>query len=290
MIDQAENLRKLVNSKSEELSKPKDQPKVYSIISGKGGVGKTSVAVNLAIDLSKSGQRVLILDADIGMSNANILLGEQVQSDIFEAIDQDKDLREVIIKSKYGIDLLSGGSDFFYLESLNQEKQDSMLDSLSTLEEYDSIIIDNGAGMNRQSLAFTILGDEIILVTTPEPTAITDAYRVLKLISLYDIKSSVNIIVNQVKSKEDGLETFEKLKNTANQFLGLEVKDIGFIYSDTRVNKATMDQVPYVAKSPSCPASKSINNISNKLLGINNSKNSVGVVNRIGNKILKIFG
>lgn len=291
MIDQAGKLREIIHSKAPVIpTKTKLQPKVYSIVSGKGGVGKTSVAVNLAISFANKGKKVLILDADIGMSNANILLGEYVKSDIFDAIDNGVSFRDILVKSEYGVDLLSGGSEFFRMETLDEAKQAQIVQSLSILEEYDIIIVDNGAGISKQSLAFTILGDEIVLVTTPEPTAITDAYRVLKIVSLYKIKSNVKVIVNQAPDKQGGEEAFEKLRYTANEFLGLDVESMGFIYSDTRVNKAVMDQVPYTVKYPTTLASKGVNDIATKLMGDEEEIKPMNALSRLSNRIMKIFG
>jgi len=290
MMDQAGKLREIVHSVPTPINRPQFQPRVYSIISGKGGVGKTSLAVNLGISLAKLGQKVLILDADIGMSNANILLGEYVRYDIFDALDQGRSFRDILVRTDHGVDLLSGGSEFFRMEELDPAKQQDILKGLSILEDYDTIIIDNGAGISRQSLAFTILGDEIILVTTPEPTAITDAYRVLKTISLYKIKNSVKVVVNQIQNREGGEEAFEKLRYTASEFLGLDIESTGFIYADTRVGKAVMDQVPYVVKYPTSLAGKGVSEIAGKLLGNQGTEETINAVSRLGNRILRIFG
>jgi flagellar biosynthesis protein FlhG len=266
-------------------------PLVYSILSGKGGVGKTSIAVNLGISLSQLGKKVLILDADIGMSNSNILLGVYVKNDIFDALDDDEiDFRKIIVKTDYGVDLISGGADFFKLEGLTKEKQDRVVEELSVLEEYDVMIVDNGAGISRQSIAFTIVGDEIILVTTPEPTAITDAYRVLKIISLYKLKKNVKVIVNQCRSKESGQKAFEKLSNTASRFLKIELEFLGEIFDDVRVNKAVMEEIPLVINYPSSLAGKGIQWVGYKLLNEQERKGKPAVFSKLGNKILRIFG
>jgi len=160
MIDQAGKLRTMVDGSSAPELQAK-QPKIYSILSGKGGVGKTSIAVNLGIALHKLGKRVLILDADIGMGNVNILLGEVVRYDILDALKTGISLRDIIVSSRYGIDIMMGGADLFGLEELDAEQQAGIHKSLGVLEEYDIIIIDNGAGISRQSLAFTILGDRV---------------------------------------------------------------------------------------------------------------------------------
>ena len=306
LMDQADKLRRIVQNEKadqqEKLQKAEQQaaiergenspkmPLVYSILSGKGGVGKTSIAVNLGISLSQQGKKVLILDADIGMSNSDILLGAYVKYDIFDALEQEVDFRQIIVKTRYGVDLISGGADFFKLEGLTKEKQDRVLEELGFLEEYDVLIVDNGAGISRQSIAFTIIGDEILLVTTPEPTAITDAYRVLKIISLYELKKNVKVIVNQSQNEESGKKAFEKLSKTASQFLKIELEFIGEIFNDIRVNKAVMEEIPLVINYPSSLAGKGIHGIAHKLLYEREMEDKPATFRKLGNKILRIFG
>lgn len=303
LTDQADRLRTIVKDKenqqqekpenshiSESSGSPAKMPLVYSVLSGKGGVGKTSIAVNLGISLSQQGKKVLILDADIGMSNSNILLGAYVKHDIFDALEEDVDFREIIVKTEHGVDLISGGADFFKLEGLTKEKQDKVVEELAVLEEYDVLIVDNGAGISRQSIAFTIIGDEILLVTTPEPTAITDAYRVLKIISLYELKKNVKVIVNQSRNEESGQKAFEKLSKTASRFLKIELEFLGEIFNDIRVNKAVMEEVPLVINYPSSLAGKGIQGIAHKLLYDREQDIKPAAFSKLGNKILRIFG
>ncbi|HMM68991.1 MinD/ParA family protein [Gudongella oleilytica] len=289
MIDQAGKLRTMVDGSSAPELQAK-QPKIYSILSGKGGVGKTSIAVNLGIALHKLGKRVLILDADIGMGNVNILLGEVVRYDILDALKTGISLRDIIVSSRYGIDIMMGGADLFGLEELDAEQQAGIHKSLGVLEEYDIIIIDNGAGISRQSLAFTILGDELILVTTPEPTAITDAYKVLKIVSLYKLKSSVKVVINQAHNQENADETFEKLYHTSKEFLKLKLERAGSIFSDSRVNRAVMDQVPFVVKYPTSLACKGVDAMARGMLNGESGIERVDALSRLGNRILRIFG
>lgn len=290
MIDQAGKLRTLVNQDPAIQATNTKQPEVYSILSGKGGVGKTSIAVNMGIAMSRMGLRVLILDADIGMGNVNILLGETVRHDIMDALKGTLTLKDAIVRSVYGIDVLLGGSELFGLENMESNKHESILQALTVLEEYDVILIDNGAGIHKHSLAFAILGDEVILVTTPEPTAITDAYRVLKIVSLYKLKSSVKVIVNQVLSEENGRETFEKLHHTAHQFLKLNLEFSGSVFSDVRVNRAVMEQVPFVVSQSGSLAGKGIQTIVEGLMKRSVTQQSSDVLSRIGNRILRLFG
>jgi flagellar biosynthesis protein FlhG len=290
MIDQAGKLRTMVNGEAAIAVLPERQPKIYSIVSGKGGVGKTSIAVNLGIALSRLGEKVLILDADIGMGNVDILLGEMVKFDVLDALKTGRSFREIVVSSPYGIDIMMGGAELFGLESLDADKQARIHKSLGVLEEYDVIIIDNGAGINRHSLAFTILSDEIILVTTPEPTAITDAYRVLKIVSLYKLKNFVKVVVNQAQNEENAEETFQKLFHTSNEFLKLKLERAGNIFSDSRVNRAVMEQVPFVVKYPASLASRGVDAMAKGLVSGESGIERVDALSRLGNRILRIFG
>lgn len=288
MIDQASNLRKIIDENSKETEKK--NIKIYSVLSGKGGVGKTNFSVNLGIKFTQKGKRVLIIDADVGMTNANIVLGIPIRTNLFDLIKGNKTVGEIITKSPYGVDLISGGSELLEMEKLNFEKQKWVLENLRHLENYDIIIIDNGAGMTKQTISFSLLSDEIILITTPEPTALTDAYRVIKVISNNNIKDKVKVIINQVDSKSTGDDTFNKLLMTVNTFLDISIENTGYIYSDIRVNKAIMEQNPFVIKYPNSLASESIENICSKLIDENIFIKNISNAKELRNKIYRIFG
>lgn len=290
MIDQANKLRKMVNANKDEDQREKHSIKIYSVVSGKGGVGKTNFSINLAIKLQDLGKKVLILDADIGMSNANIMLGIETPLNLFHLLHGNATLSDVVVKGPQGVDLISGGADLFYLESLDYTKQQQIIETLSDFGNYDILIIDNGAGITKQSLTFSIFAHEIILVTTPEPTAITDAYRVLKAISVYKLKAEVKVVVNQIQEESFGVEAFNKLLKTSEQFLDLLLENIGFIYHDARVNKAIMEQKPIVVRYPNALASQNITQISYNLLGDKNYHYNVTNFKQISNRLIKFFG
>lgn len=291
MNDQASRLREMINCTDESFEKTdKKSTEIYSVVSGKGGVGKTSLSINLAIKLQEKGKKVLILDADIGMSNANILLGIAASKNLSQVINGSSSFKDIIIKGPEGIDLVSGGMDLFLIESLGKSEQEGIIKSLEELGEYDIIIIDNGGGINKHSLTFSSFADEIILVTTPEPTALTDAYRVLKANSLCKVKMSTFVVVNQVIDDFQGEETFTKLKNTCKKFLNIELESLGYILNDLRVNKSIMEQVPLVISYPKSLASENIDNIANKLLGLELLKTKNTSVKKLSNRLIKFFG
>lgn len=267
MTDQASKLRSMVMDNKKIKEKMDKQPlKIYSIVSGKGGVGKTNFSINLAIKFQQTGKKVLILDADIGMSNANLLLGIKTPLNLFHFLKGNASLSDIIVTGPQGVHLLSGGSDLLYIENLNYSTQQEIIEKLSNLGIYDVLIIDNGAGISKQSLTFTIFAHEVILVTTPEPTAITDAYRVLKAISTYKLKDKAKVVINQIHENAYGEEAFNKLLKTSQKFLGLSIENIGFIYHDAMVSKAIMEQIPIVLRYPNTLASKNLTQINKNLL------------------------
>lgn len=290
MSDQAGKLRELVGNNDEPYESLTHQIKVYSVISGKGGVGKTNLIVNLAIKLQEMGKKVLILDADVGMSNADLVMGIRIENTLLDLIENNLNLEDIITEGPYGVDLISGGEDLFLLEKLNKKKQEEIIQSLAQLGEYDVLLIDNGAGITKQSLIFTILADDIILITTPEPTAITDAYRVLKVISLYELKNKVKVVINQVPDSKTGEEAFNKLLKTSESFLNIELENIGYIFNDIRVNKAVMEQVSIVIKYPKALASSNISQISASILGDKNYTNNISNLKQFKNRLVRLFG
>lgn len=290
MIDQASKLRSMIIDIKKAENINRKTIKIYSIVSGKGGVGKTNFSVNLAIKLQQMGKKVLILDADIGFSNANILLGVETHLNLFHLLQDNASLDDIIVKGPEGVDLISGGTDLFQIEGLDYTKQQRIIESLSAIGGYDILIIDNGAGISKQSLTFTIFAHEVILVTTPEPTAITDAYSFLKAISIYSIKDKAKVVVNQVQDKSYGEDAFNKLLKTSEQFLNLKLENAGFIFNDIRVGKAIMAQVPVVIKYPNSLASKNIGQVGINILEDKNYNNNISNLKQLSNRLIKVFG
>ncbi|MFZ7131476.1 MAG: MinD/ParA family protein [Eubacteriales bacterium] len=292
MKDQATELRKLVINHHNVNAQIKSNNciKIYSIVSGKGGVGKTNISINLAIKLQQMGKNVLILDADMGMANVDIMMGVEPKYDLFDFIRGNVTLKEIITSGPAGVDFISGGSGLFSIEALDYTKQQVFMEQLGELSVYDVLIIDNGAGITKESLTFITFSHEVVLVTTPEPTAITDGYRVLKAISTYKLKDKVKMIINQIDREIDGELTFEKLRKTSEQFLYLKLEKIGFIYNDIRVNKAIMEQIPIVLKYPNALAAKNMTQISNYLLGDKEYHKNTSSIKQLSNRFIKVFG
>ncbi len=301
MMDQAESLRQLLQGMKKNSSNPlppmeDEKPvrneivKIYAVVSGKGGVGKTNISVNLALAMAKKGKKVLLLDADIGMTNADIIMGIHYEYDLFDYLEGDVTLEDIIYEGPLGVKVISGGAGLLKMDDLDEEAQKNFIENLLELGDFDILIIDNGAGITKETLSFITFAHEVILVTTPEPTAITDAYRVLKTISYYGLKPSVKVVVNKVSSKEAGDEAFNKLDSTCTEFLQVKVENCGYVFDDSRVEKAIMRQEPVVLSYPNALSTRNIIEISSIILEESLFITNVSTIKQLGNRIMKIFG
>ncbi|MDU4937075.1 MAG: MinD/ParA family protein [Clostridium sp.] len=261
MLDQAENLRRLANKDNS-----KKKAKIITITSGKGGVGKSNFVVNMGITLHKKGKKVLIFDADIGMGNDDVLMGVLPRYNVFDLLEG-KDINEVVVEGPYGINLLPGGSGINYIENLEEKERLAFIEKLTSLDEYDYIFIDTGAGINKNVLAFIACSEETIVITTPEPTSLTDAYSLIKATDHFKLTDTANVIVNRAFSIKDGEETYNKLKRAVDKFLTIKINYLGSISEDRKLVEGVRAQVPFTILHPKCDASRSIERISNKLIG-----------------------
>ncbi len=270
-MDQAAKLRKLVREKKEEKEdvvkvETKKTAKILSVTSGKGGVGKTSLSVNIAASLGKEDLRVLLIDADLGLSNVEIMLGVTPSYTLKDVIKNGRAIEEVIINGPYNIDFISGGNGFLELAELSEIEREEILIKIHKLEElYDIIIIDTGAGISKNVTAFLTISDEIIVVTNSEPTALTDAYSIIKVITEEKLKQKIGLIINRVKNKNEYQQASDILINTAKKFLGEEIKSLGFVYEDPNVRKTIYKKTPFVIYYPNSVASDCVKEIINNL-------------------------
>ncbi|MCY6959617.1 MinD/ParA family protein [Clostridium brassicae] len=299
MLDQAQTLRRLAQYRNNENSNHemldmKDNDlnsgcKIITITSGKGGVGKSNFVVNLGITLQRMGKSVLIFDADVGMGNDDVLMGFLPKYNIYDIILKNMDIEDVVIEGPYGIKLLPAGSGLNRLDEINEEQREAFFNKLNLLEGLDFILMDTGAGINRSVLGFIDCCDEVIIVTTPEPTSITDAYSLMKAVSYFKVKKSSKIVVNKVIEEREGKATFSKLNNAADKFLDMRLQHLGDIKEDRKLVQAVRAQKPFVINYPNCDASKDIEKIALKLCGSNNEHNKKGEVKGLFEKIFRIF-
>lgn len=272
MLDQAQRLRQLANQNDSTT-----KPRIITVTSGKGGVGKSNFVVNLSITLQKMGKKVMIFDADVGMGNDDVLMGFLPKYNVFDVILNGKEIDEVIITGPYGVKLLPGGSGLTKIDELTDDQRQVFIDKLEKVKDLDYIIMDTGAGINRSVLGFVACCEELIVITTPEPTSLTDAYSLLKAISHFKIKSSAKVIVNRAFDSKEADITFGKFNNAVTNFLKMRLEYLGFISDDRKLIQAVRTQQPFVISFPNCEAAQDIGKIARKLVGTSGSEERMGV-------------
>lgn len=284
MMDQAEVLRQLVNRNNVE----KEKSKIITVTSGKGGVGKSNFIVNLAITLSKEGKKVLLFDADIGMGNDDVLMGIYHKYNIMDVINGEVSIEEGIIEGPNGIHLLPGGTGINNIEDLTKEQREKFISEIDSVDGYDYILIDTGAGINRTVLAFIASSDEAIFILTPEPTSLTDGYSLFKALKHFKIETHVNIVINRALSEEEGRTTFSKFDLATRRFLNRYPTYLGCIYEDKHLTMAVRNQTPVVIKYPKSEAARSIVRVAARVMGKENSIKGNGAKG-LFNKLFDIF-
>lgn len=265
-MDQAEKLRKMVK----EQSTPRRVSRVITVTSGKGGVGKSSISVNLAIALSRLGNRVIILDADFGLANIEVMLGIRPQYNLADLMFHGKSLSDIITLGPDNIGFISGGSGIQELTNLSRDQIVYLIQKLVELDEKaDIIIVDTGAGIADSVLEFVAASSEVLLIATPEPTSITDAYALLKTlnrktdITLQD--TVIKMVANRIDTYDDGKELYDKLSLVVSKFLDLKLEYLGALPQDLSVSKAVMKQKPIISLYPNSQFSKTLVSFANIL-------------------------
>ena len=216
---------------------------VLSIASGKGGVGKTLTSINLAISCCRMGLRTLLLDGDLGMANVDIVLGLRSRYNIHDVMEQRQSLRSILLEGPSGLHIIPSGSGLSQLTEMNLAKRVDLLEKIDEIAvDYDVLLIDTGAGISNNVLHLNSISDALMVVTTPEPHAMTDAYAFLKVMYERHQKKNFNIIVNQAISEEQGLKTYQKLADVSRRFLGIELRLGGVVPKDPLVQRSVMMQ------------------------------------------------
>jgi flagellar biosynthesis protein FlhG len=286
LVDQATHLRSLVRG-------ARGRARVIAVTSGKGGVGKSSIAVNLAIKLSSAGKEVILFDADLGLANADVLCNIDLPLNLSHVIGRQRDVREVMVRGPGGFGLIGGASGLARMADLSDFDRQRLVESLAELEQTsDVILIDTGAGISPNVLAFTRAADQVLVVTTPEPTAVTDAYAVIKVISRQNAldtdsgagQRTISLLVNQARTPQEGAAVYERIGRVAKQFLSVSVLDAGYVLHDEQVPQAVRRRTPFLVASPRCPASICVGQLAMRLeqgVGVN-SRASGGFFDQIG--------
>ena len=272
MSDQASSLRKKMEDKADAqaeidspvtsktiFKQPEKQSRVITITSGKGGVGKTNLAVNLAIALQMTGKKVLVIDADIGMANVDVILGSVSKHNMLDLLDDEVELKDVLVEGPHGVNYISGSSGVEKALNFTPEERRMLHKKLAPCSDFaDIILIDTGAGLGRHVVDFLIAADEVLLVTTPEPTALSDAFAVIKTYSLHSERRNLRLVINRIFDNEECNEVTDKMRTISQQLLKMPIECVGYIFEDRAVMECVKKQVPFIIEKPDCLASKCI--------------------------------
>ncbi|MBG9945124.1 MinD/ParA family protein [Brevibacillus formosus] len=262
MRDQAEQLRERM------LQNKKTRPtRLVTVTSGKGGVGKSNFSLNFGLGLIEKGHKAVLFDLDLGLANLDVLMGITPKKHLFHLLEPDTTVWDIIEQGPGGLEFIAGGSGFTQIMQLDDEKLDRLFSHLDPLQGYaDTIIFDTGAGFSKESMRFMLSSDEVILVTTPEPPAITDAYAVIKMLHSRNPAVSIRLVINRASSEREGKMTADKLAMVSKRFLNMDIQSLGYVSDDPYVSKAVKLQRPFLLTYPQSQAARSIRNLVERYL------------------------
>ncbi len=272
-MEQAKGLQKAVKTKALSRRRAKmassntNLPKVIAVTSGKGGVGKTNIVGNMAVALSRMGKRVVIIDADVGLANIDIIFNLRPEYNIRHVISTEKTLNQVMVESDHGVKILPGGSGFADLTQLNEGEKLNLLSEFETLsDQADIIFVDTGAGISSNVLYFNCACDECAIVATNEPTSITDAYAMMKVMSQEHGTNYFKLIVNMVETEAQAKKVYASLSGALDKFLkNVVLEYAGHIPFDKQLQQAVQQRGLIMDKVPDSLAAKAIEGIAVKL-------------------------
>lgn len=276
-MDQADGLREMVKARVRVIgsgdkihgaSCQKASTRVISVTSGKGGVGKTNIVGNLAVAFSRLGKKVLVLDGDLGLANIDIIFGLSPAHNIKHVVNGEKNLSDVIVTGPEGIQIIPAGSGVQDLVHLTQGQKLNLLNEFDALEEqFDVLLIDTGAGISSNVLYFSLAAEERIVVATSEPTSITDAYALIKVMYTRHGTNSFKLLVNMVEHQDEARAVFENLSNAIVRFLnGISLEYVGFIPKDANLAKSVRQQCTVTTKYPESPSSQGFAELAGRLM------------------------
>ncbi len=248
-MEQARNLKKMMQASQDSAIR------VLTVTSAKGGVGKSSVAVNLAIALSRRGKRPLIVDTDFGLANIDVMLGVKPKYDLYNVVKDRVDLRDAVVSGLYGVQFISGGSGVEELLNLGDHDLQRIIRNLMCLDDIaDCIIFDTGAGITENILRLICASHETLLVTTPEPTSFMDAYALVKIVGKRDIRPSIQLVVNRAETDREAEAAMEGFIRIAGKYTGMAIHPLGYILRDDNMVRAVKLQVPLMISYPNSKA------------------------------------
>ena len=276
-MDQAVTLRELAKggrkdfpsfSISENEKSINSRKRVISVTSGKGGVGKTNIVTNLAFAISQLGKRVLVLDADLGLGNIDVLLGIVPKYNLLHVINGMKKISEVILNGPGKIMILPASSGVLEITNLTDQQKMHLLEEFESIEDdVDVLLIDTGAGISTNVMYFNVAAQEIVVVVSPEPTSITDAYAMMKVLSLKYSENHFKLLVNSVSGDKEAMNVFRNISLVAEKFLNISIDYLGYIPRDENIVKAVKQQKLFIELYPDGEASKSIKSLAKKING-----------------------
>ena len=274
-MDQAEQLRNIIKASSRPQ---RPLARVITVTSGKGGVGKSNTAINLAIQFRKMGQRVIILDADFGLANIEIMFGTVPKHNLCDLIYQGKNIKDIITWGPMEVGFISGGSGIAGMSNLSRDYLNYIIQNLAELDEMaDTIIVDTGAGISDAVLEFLVASGEILLVTTPEPTSITDSYSLLKALGRHPRYSSettqIKVIANKVMNETEAEALYAKLEAVVDRYLKVPISYLGMVPQDIQLARAVMQQIPVSLDNPKARSAVAYEVIAAKLMNKELNKN-----------------
>lgn len=294
MNDQAEALRQLVSRKIDTGATTSDKPasaRIITVTSGKGGVGKSNFTLNFALALKALGSRVLIFDADIGMANIDVLMGVRSRYSLYHLLKGERNIQEIVQLGTNGLPFIAGGSGMADLFTLSESDLNFFTSQIERIAgEMDIIIFDTGAGLSKETLKFITSADECLVVTTPEPTSITDAYALIKVVHGLEENVSFRLVINRVADELEARQVADKISLVAQQFLKVEIPTLGYMSDDAHVMQAVKKQIPFSAAYPGCTAAKDVHSLAMKFLNVpqKHSKDTLSGIRGFMHKWLRL--
>lgn len=247
---------------------PRTRPRTIAFTSGKGGVGKSSLALNTALLLARRGRRVAILDGDLGLANLHVLLGQTPRYDLRHVIAGDRRLRDIILSGPHGLLVVPAGSGVAELANLGDDDRDELLAQLSEIEHaVDFILVDTGPGISDTVLTLVAASDEAVVVALPEPTSLADAYALMKVIVQHAAAYPFHVLMNMVRDASQAQQVYASLEQILLRFLGYRPGYAGFVVADPWVSRAVVQQVPFAILAPEAPATRCLETLTDTMLG-----------------------
>ncbi|HZN60009.1 MAG TPA: MinD/ParA family protein [Planctomycetota bacterium] len=268
------------------MSGGEHKARALAVVSGKGGVGKTNVAVNLALALARQQRKVVLVDLDIGLANADVILGVQPRLHLGHVLAGEVSPADALCPAPCGAFLLAGAAGMRHLSDLERTERDFLVKCLKEIEQTaDFVILDTAAGISRNVVQFAAAADEVLVVTTPEPTSITDGYAVIKAISREKGSGRLRLVVNLVNGPAEAARVHARIHTVARRFLGIDVGLLGSVVSDDQVRRAVRKKQPFLLDNPSAPASQCVQLLAERILGEEPAPRSTGFVKRFASAL-----